>query len=272
MPPDRRHLRFQALALTTALAGLIPTLFPLTVGEPSALAGAYFGWTAAVYLLAGVGAVVAAASYTAGDPPRPGWTCLALAYPLLVVSTLVTGPHVGGIETTRRVPVLLAALEVSYSALSVAGFLVLAHAWRDTGLDTTSRRSRLVARALAVLVASALAGPDLVARLPVALGGDAMAITDVVTDLLDGALLVVAVPVLRAALALGGGLVAWPWALLTLSVFAWLGYDAATLWGGAAGLSPHSARVVEEVLRSVAALSLCSAGVAQRWAMLDGRG
>ncbi|HET9554977.1 MAG TPA: hypothetical protein VFP50_18570, partial [Anaeromyxobacteraceae bacterium] len=100
-----------------------------------------------------------------------------------------------------------------------------------------------------------------------ALQGDVTAITDVITDLFDGALLVVAVPVLRAALALGGGIVAWPWGLLTLSLLAWLGYDAAATWGAAVGLSPRADRVVVEVFRALGAITAYSAGVAQRWVM-----
>jgi len=270
MARDRRHLRFQALTFAALAGALVPAAFSLSTGQPWALAGAYFGWASALYMLASFGAVVAAATYTAGDPPRPGWILLALAYPPLVLSTLVAGPRLATLaEAARRAPGLVAACNAAYGALAVAGFVVLARAWRDTGLDQTSTRSRLAARLLAVLAAALLAGPDLVERLPAALRGDAMGLTDVFTDLLDGALLVVAVPVLRAALALGGGLVAWPWALLTLSVFAWLGYDASSQWGQALGLAPATARVVEEVMRSAAALCLSAAGVAQRWVMLD---
>jgi hypothetical protein len=119
----------------------------------------------------------------------------------------------------------------------------------------------------ALAVAAALAGPDLLVRFPVALTGDVLAVGDVITDLLDGALFVVAVPVLRAALMLGGGLVAWPWLLLTASLAAWLGYDATEVYGAAAGLDALTVRVVEEVFRSLGAGLAFSAGIAQRWVM-----
>jgi hypothetical protein len=80
---------------------------------------------------------------------------------------------------------------------------------------------------------------------------------------------VVAVPVLRAALVLGGGLVAWPWLLLTASLVAWLGYDATAVYGGAAGLDHRTVRVVEEVFRSLGAAFAFAAGIAQRWVMTE---
>jgi hypothetical protein len=211
---------------------------------------------------------VAALTYDRGEPMRPGWLMLSASYLVLVPGLLRMGPKASGLYATLPPPAWVASVtSIACGALAVTGFLLLSRAWRALGLDTTSRTGRLVAQLVALGVAAALAGPDLVEQLPAALRGDVAAAGDVITDLLDGALFIVAVPVLRAALALGGGLVAWPWVLLTASLAAWLGYDAAEVYGSVAGLDDRTVRVIEEVARSLGASFAFAAGVAQRWVM-----
>lgn len=269
---DRRHRPFQFLALATVLVGLVPAALGASLADPVLLAGAYLAWTVAVYLGGAAGTLLAATTFAPGEPMRPGWLLLAGSYAVLVPARLLAGADGSGLaETATRLPAVISLASILSSALAVAGFLVLTRAWGAAGLDTASFASRATAtttRLVALLVGVALAGPDLVERFPRMLAGDTMALADVVADVLDVALFVVAVPVLRAARALGGGLVAWPWALLTLSLLAWLGYDASVTWPDAAGLSARHARVIQETMRALAACAALAAGVAQRWIML----
>lgn len=269
MPRNGSHRSFRILAAATLATGLIPLGLANAQHEPLALAGAFTGWTLAIYLGTAAGALMTGTAFAPGEPMRPGWLLLSASYAVLVPSRLLPGGRLEGLGvSTAQYPVLESLLGVASGALGLAAFLLLAGAWRESGLDTTGRASRVVARLVALVASLVLAGPDLVARFPAAAAGDPLAITDVLTDLLDGAIFVVAVPVARAALALGGGLVAWPWGLLTLSLFAWLGYDASVIWGGAAGLTPYQSRVLEECMRAVGACATLSAAVAQRWIML----
>jgi hypothetical protein len=271
MSQARRSLRFQALALVTLVVGLLPAPFATSIADPFQLAGAFFGWAVAMYLFAAGGTLVAALTFAPGEPMRPGWLLLSASYLVLAPALIRMGPKAGGLYVAaQREPLVSSLTSIVSGALAVAGFLVLSRAWRASGLDTTSRATRVTARLVALAVAVAMAGPDLVARLPAAANGDVLAAGDVVTDLLDGSLFVVAIPVLRAALVLlGGGLVAWPWLMLTASLVAWLGYDAAAMYGGAAGLDGRTLRVLEEVLRTLGAAFAFSAGIAQRWVMQD---
>jgi hypothetical protein len=271
MNPARRHVRFQALAVAALVVGLLPAPFAASIADPVQLAGAYFGWAVAMYLFAAGGTLVAALTFEPGEPMRPGWLLLSVSYLVLVPALIRMGPKAGGLYVAaQRAPWVASITSIVSGALAVAGFLVLSRAWRASGLDTTSRAARVTARLVALAVAAAMAGPDLVDRLPAALDGDVLAAGDVVTDLLDGSLLVVAIPVLRAALVLlGGGLVAWPWLMLTASLAAWLGYDATAVYGAVAGLDVRTLRVVEEVLRTLGASFAFSAGIAQRWVMSD---
>jgi hypothetical protein len=270
MNVPRRHLRFQALAACTLAIGLLPAVYARSMDQPVQLAGAFFGWGLAMYLFAAGGTLVAALTFDRGEAMRPGWSLLSASYLVLVPAVVRIGPKGGGLySAAAHAPSLDAFASIVSGALAVVAFLLLSRAWRAAGLDTTSRTGRAVARLLALAVAVAMAGPDLVERLPAAMGGDVMAAGDVVTDLLDGSLFVVAVPVLRAALVLGGGLVAWPWVMLTASLAAWLGYDAIAVYGAAGGLDGHTVRVVEEVCRTLGAAFAFSAGIAQRWVMTE---
>jgi hypothetical protein len=263
-----RHLRYKAIGLCTLAFSLLPAAFAASIGDPVQLAGAFFGWAIALYLLASGGTLVAALTFGSGEPMRPAWLLLSASYLVLIPPLLRVGPKAEGLyQGAFPVPWLAPVASIVSGALAVTSLFLLARAWRASGLDGSSRRARLVARLAALAVAAALAGPELVERLPAALRGDVTAAGDVITDLLDGGLFVVAVPVLQAALRLGGGLAAWPWGLLTASLVAWLGYDAAAMYGAAAGLDPRSLRILEEVLRTTGAAFAFSAGLAQRWVM-----
>lgn len=270
MSQPRQHLRFQALALVTLAVGLLPVPFAASIADPVQLAGAFFGWAVAMYLFATSGTLVAALTFDRGAPMRPGWLLLSASYLVLIPALIRMGPRSSGLyQAAQRAPWVAPLGSVVSGALAVTGLILLSRAWRASGLDTSSRTARNVARLAALVLAIALAGPDLVERLPAALGGDVMAAGDVITDLLDGGLFVVAMPVLSAALMLGGGLVAWPWLLLLSSVTAWLGYDAIDAYGAAAGLDDRTVRIAEEVLRTLGAVAAFSAGIAQRWVMTD---
>lgn len=263
-----RHRPFQLLGLFTLAMGLAPALLALSMQDPAALAGAYAAWTVTVYLWASGGAVLAATTFEPGEPQRPGWLLLSASYLVLVPGRLLAGATGRGLADLQpRFVDLATAFSTTSGLLGVLGFVVLARAWRDAGLDVTSRGSRVLARVAALAAGLALAGPDALDQAPAALGGDLSALGDVLTDLLDITLFVVAVPVLRAALALRSGLVAWPWLLLTVSLLAWLGFDAAVIWGVGAGLSAREARIVEECMRSLGATGVFAAAIAQRWIM-----
>lgn len=266
-----RHARYRLLAVTVALVALVPLPLAWAIRDPAQLAGAYFGWGLALWVAAAGGAVIAATTFREGEPQRPGWLLLGGAYLAFAAIVLFVGPRTAHLlpPDPAGSPWAIFVSNVLWSALSVAGYLVLSGAWRGSGLDPTSPTAHVVSRVIAFGIAAVLAGPDLVERFPVALQGDPVAIADCLTDVLDGALFFVAVPVLHAARALGGGIVAWPWLFLTASVAGWLGYDAIAVYGEAIGLDPRGIRVGEEVMRTLGGVCTLTAGMAQRWVMLD---
>jgi hypothetical protein len=259
------HWPYRALAAATIAIGLLPWSFGLTVPDPAVLSGTLHGWSVAMFLLAAGGTLLAATTFGPGEPQRPGWLFLSASYLVLVLGRLLTGPGalaLGGATSGGR-----AVASVLASLLTLTGFLLLARTWRQSGLDVGGAGRSVALRLAALVVAAVLAGPDVVEHLPEAARGDLSALGDVLSDLLDGAVFVVAVPVLLATLTLGGGLVVWPWGFLTASLAAWLGYDAVAEYGAAVGLEARSLRLYEELFRTLGSGFAFSAGMAQRWIM-----
>jgi hypothetical protein len=270
MTHAQRHLRFQVLLACTLAIGLVPVISALTIASGLALAGTLHGWTVAMYLFAAGGTLLAASAFDRGEPMRPAWLLLSVSYLVLIPQRFYNGPKAAGLYEAAVPSAWASSFASTVSGvLAVAGFLLLSSAWRSSGLDQSSRMRRVGMQLTAFAIAGVLAGPDVVDQLPAAFHGDIGAAGNVLTDLLDVALFIVAVPVLRAALGLGGGLVAWPWIILTASLAAWLGYDATDSYAGAAGLDPRTVRIIEEVCRTLGAALAGAAGVAQRWVMTE---
>ncbi len=104
------------------------------------------------------------------------------------------------------------------------------------------------------------------------LGGDPSALAAIASDLGDILTLALVAPVMHTALAMRGGLLLWPWGLLTLSNVAWIAYDASS---GAADhwhLGTGLPLVASESLRILATGWVLAAGIAQRWAVNPGKG
>ncbi|HEU4536260.1 MAG TPA: hypothetical protein VFS00_19180, partial [Polyangiaceae bacterium] len=74
------------------------------------------------------------------------------------------------------------------------------------------------------------------------------------------------------ALALRGGRLIWPWALMTTGFLFWLLYDAGLVLAEAFALWDLRARVLRESFRAAACLYTFSAGVAQALALRDAAG
>jgi hypothetical protein len=72
------------------------------------------------------------------------------------------------------------------------------------------------------------------------------------------------VPVLLTTLALRGGLLSWPWGLMTASQFGWLLYDASATLRLFVVIEPATATMWSEMFRALACTYCFAAGLAQR--------
>jgi len=207
--------------------------------------------------LALAGCVVAALAFDRRDYLRRAWMYSGLCYLLLLVRDVVSL----AIPDSSAV---LGAFAILANLASVAGTWMLAHAWRLAGIEDDDRartRGRLLFAAGALL-ALAITGLPLVRDLRTLFAGDLRAVVDVASDLGDTICLALVAPVLQTALAMRGGVLRWPWGLLTASGIAWIAYDASSSFVVQA---PWPA--VVEAVRALACGLVLSAGIAQRMAV-----
>ena len=222
-------------------------------------------------VLAFLGALAAAAAHQRGEHLRIAWTFVACSTGFFLVRDLTLAPlgfpAMG--ETTllalRGVLVILGNLSM------VTGVFLLARTWRVAELTlSVPPRGRSAVLLVTTVLALALAGPGVVTFGGRVLRGDLTAVSGVASAAGDLVVLILIAPLILTALALRGGMFAWPWALLTTSTVAWLFYDAFWALGPTLGLSPDEARTAYELCRGLGCTFSASAGLAQRWIALGG--
>jgi hypothetical protein len=119
---------------------------------------------------------------------------------------------------------------------------------------------------IALVVAGALLAPDV----KVAMRGGPVDVIAIISGTADVISLSLIAPVLFTVLAMRGGILAWPWGLYTASLVCWLLYDGgeALLRIDALVAMAPGLRVFKESMRLLACAFVCSAGLAQRSAVV----
>ena len=222
--------------------------------------------------IAALGCLVAAYTFARGDYMRRAWALNAGCYVLLLgrdVFSVFAPPGsllVGPIQSDAVRGVL--ALLANVSALW--GTLLLARAWSIAGLELPgSRRTKLGIIVVVALSAVGASGTGLVLDGRAFLGGDFARLQDIASDLGDVFGLCLLAPMLLTALAMSGGVLRWPWGLLTASVFFWLLYDVATTFDHVVPGHEAAVSLTRECFRALACACECSAGFAQRRAVTE---
>ncbi len=196
---------------------------------------------------------------------------LRRAWLLLAASTLLLFARDVFALAVHPGPAAVAALVVEGSlatagnGCSVAGTWMLARAWRVAGLEDDASRTRetwLLAGtvALAVLVT----GLPLASDVRALARGQLFAVVPLASDVADALVLALLAPLAQTAIAMRGGLLRWPWALLTASGGLWLAFDAAYGLVIVLHVSPSGAHPVLEAMRALPTLYGFAAGLAQR--------
>ena len=222
----------------------------------------------AVKLLAAGGCFVAASRYRRREYMGIAWQVIAVDYFLLFVKDLLFGRvvHLPGVdpgtaESVRVVFVLIANVGGSI------GCIMLARVWHVAGIALPgSRRLQFAAMVVGVAIALGIVGWGTWQDLH-HLRSDKEAIIAVASNLGDIVSFSAIAPILLTAIAMRGGALAWPWALVTLSNICWLFYDMSWSFERQFALSEHTLRIVEEFFRAQGCAMALSAGLAQRWAI-----
>jgi hypothetical protein len=144
------------------------------------------------------------------------------------------------------------------NVFSVAGLVLFARVWHGTGLSPPWRKHiTLVAFALGL----AMGGLPVWRDIQQIMAGNTLRIGGLASSLGDIASITLMGPVMVTAIAMRGGVLVWPWSILTASAIAWLLFDAVQLLPGS--LVPMS----DLGTIMAATLTTGAAGVAHRWAV-----
>lgn len=220
-------------------------------------------------IVSAAGCFAAAFAFRPDHHLRRAWLIFGGSTCFFLVRDLTLAPL--GFEALGETALLAirALLAILGNVAAVTGVYMLARTWKVAGLALPGRpRGQIAVLLTAVVIALALAGPAVVTSGRQLLAGDLGATASVASALGDTATLILIAPLLLTALALRGGLFAWPWALITLSCVSWLGYDAFSVLGPTLGLGADASRVAYEFFRALACTFAGSAGLAQRWIAL----
>jgi hypothetical protein len=222
-------------------------------------------------VLAAAGCLAAAYAFESGDYMRRAWLYSGGCLLLLLMRDATIIPAIGGVFTPGQLSVLQGSLVVLANASSVVGTWLLARAWTVSGLEEAPAGPRWALRGAGLAVSLLVTGWPLWVDASKLFAGDLAAIPWVASDLGDTIAFALVAPVLQTALALRGGALLWPWALLTAGGFCWILYDAG--WGFSELLhldAEPRVRIAIEATRALACTYIAGAGLAQRAVVVRG--
>lgn len=224
----------------------------------------------AVLVAATAGCAVAAGSFDRGDYLWKAWALNTVSNGALVLDTAIFGStsHFAVRDISHQAAWASAALSTVANVSAVVMVVLVGRAWKVAGLDLqVSPAKRWAAFAASAAVALLISGPGAAADLHAALAGKGDAISGLISDAGDIATLAVLAPVMLTALALRGGTLSWPWALLAVSTLGWLLYDGVGTVAPLLHAEGPQLRPLEEAFRALACVATLSSGMLQRLAV-----
>ena len=224
---------------------------------------------ATMKLLGAAGCFIAASRYRRREYMGIAWYLIGIDYFLLFAKDLLFGKiiHLPGldVETAATLRVIFVIIGNVGSAI---GCMMLARVWHVAGIALPgSRRLQYAAMAVGITFAVALVGWGTWHDIGQLRAGDKDAYVAIASNLGDIVSFSAIAPILLTAIAMRGGALAWPWALVTLSNMGWLLYDMSWSFERQWALSEHTLRIVAEFFRGQGCIMAFAAGLAQRWAI-----
>jgi hypothetical protein len=262
-------MKYRLIALTPLVCAGIIAALEFSNPTTEALRALWKVQVPTVKALGFIGCWLAAARFSRGDYLRQAWFFTGLCYFLLLTKDVLfgAGSHFQQPQTfSLTVQYARGGITLLANFSNIYGIWLLARTWRVAGIALPgSERGRIALMVAAVVVSLAIAGQATYVDVSNVLHGDMGELVGVASDVGDIISLVLLAPVMLTAIALRGGLLWWPWALLTLSNLGWLVYDGTATFGHFVGAEPIRLRALEEIFRAVACTAGFAAGIAQRW-------
>jgi len=257
-------MNFKRLAIMPLLMAIVPALIMLGIEVARTRQIALRVEIETVKILGLTGSVIAALSFDRGEHLRRAWLLNGSCYAVLLLRDLLFGVWLVR-ESGEPWQYLEAVMVLIANAGAVTGVWMLSRTWQVAGIALPwSPLRREIVRWIGIVVGLAIAGPTFYVSIDGALKGQVRAIVYAVSSLGDIFSLAFIVPVLLTTLALRGGLLSWPWGLMTASQFGWLFYDATGTIRLFVEMAPATATMWSEIFRTLACTYCLSAGIAQR--------
>jgi hypothetical protein len=224
---------------------------------------------ATMKLFGAAGCFIAASRYRRREYMGIAWYLIGIDYFLLFAKDLMFGRviHLPNLDenTAAWLRVLFVVIGNAGSAI---GCIMLARVWHVAGIALPgSRRLQYAAMGMGIAFAVALVGWGTWQDIGHLRQGDKDAYIAIASNLGDIVSFSAIAPILLTAIAMRGGALAWPWALVTLSNVGWLLYDMSWSFERQWALSEHNLRIIAEFFRGQGCIMAFAAGLAQRWAI-----
>jgi hypothetical protein len=249
-------------AVVVAIACAVFALLPSPLNWQFARLAVLFSYTAAV-----VGSAAGARTFARGDRLRRAWLLMA-SYTLIGVGKVLlwgsprhVGPAMGLLPHTHTA-LANGIATILLNLFSVMGLALFARVWHGTGL-TPPWRGRITV--ITFVLAVAMGGLPVWRDIQMIAAGQTIRVAGLASSLGDIIAITLMGPVLVTAIAMRGGLLVWPWTILTVSSIAWLMFDAVQL------LPPGLVPVSDLGTVMAATLTGGAAGVAHHWAISESR-
>lgn len=217
-------------------------------------------------MLACAGAIFAARSFARGDYMRHAFSLYAITFVCLAIRDVIalTPPLRTAMESARVFETVWRILFVVANLAGVSSAFMMARAAKYALFDAEEAPYRgIVWQGLAWLIGLLLTGPSIVVGATELRAGQLHSFVVLLGSSADLAVFVLAVPVVRLAYALRGGLLGLPWMLIAASRICWLirdGFGVAPAWMWQNGVFLLAA----EIVRTLACTCDFSAGLAFR--------
>jgi hypothetical protein len=257
-------LKFRVLVIACAAAVIAASVVFALLSAPLNWELARYACLAS-YATAVVGSLIGAFSFGRGDRLRWAWLLIASYAAIGVGKVLLWGSprHVGpalGLMPATQTAVSNGIATILLNLCSVAGLALFARVWHGTGL-TPPWRGRITV--VAFVVGLVVGGVPVWNDIHAIAAGQSIRVAGLASSLGDIAAITLMGPILVTAIAMRGGLLVWPWTILTVSSIAWLGFDAVQL------LPANMVPVSDLATVMAATLTTGAGGIAHRWAVRE---
>jgi hypothetical protein len=258
-------MKFHYLAMFPFVAAVMPALILLGIADTELRDIALRSEIETVKILGLVGCIAAGKAFEPGEYLRRAWFLQGSCYGLLLLRDLLFSVWLQRNSPDLAIQSFEAALILIANAGAVSGIWYLSRAWQVAGIELPGSPAKIgMVRYLGVAVALAVAGPSVAFDLQAVANGNIRSLVGAASAIGDIFSLALIAPVMLTAIALRGGLLKWPWGLMTASQMGWLFYDATRLMTHFVHIDPFYATLTSEIFRTFACTFGFAAGIAQR--------